>query len=429
MTIRRRWMLLVLLLLVAVGLLVLGRWSGGRAAHAQTSATRLHAWTSSARAQSATGAIDPWTLASQVGAQADQAEAVAAAEKAWLLDPRNDAAWCQRGAPAVVASERAERASGDGAGLGPRGPAHQAWKESLDGQLSDRAQQLAARGDEASLAVRDFLLAGSDHAHAAEYRSSLLASSLRSADPFVHWLGAQKSCGDNKAVGPCARLLALWRQSEPTGLDLALWQIAKMPVDAGEEAAATILARTNVPGARANHTKRYLETLDGLVADSGQAGLRRAAKLLSSVSAQLGFEQPPVFPLIERCRYARTVELRKQCLAVSEQIFDADYRVFLQRLVAVAIARQQLGESDEIWRARGEEMEATRLWIRKEGLLGASHSMEELAAGRCESQDRLWALMKGQMKLDERGQMQQALARRDQSIADYLATSPRPARR
>lgn len=378
-------------------------------------------------------AASPWALAQQSSAQADQSEAEAARQKAWLLDPRNDAAWCERGPSAVQASLTAhERSSNDGAAR-PTGPAFDALNESTEALLQRWAAQLAARGDEESLAMSDFLIArvGGYDTQIGSFRHKreqgvsraehLLGMARRSEQPFVLWLGASLACGNRQAASPvCKQVLDRWVQVRPGSLDAMLWLLAGLPEGSGEAAVYAVLARALGASDDSSHVLRYMSLLQSLLTEPGPPGLRQAAELKAMVEAQFSIELASPHAFLGRCKEARSSELRGHCLAAADRIYNREYQTTLLRMTSVAVARA-LGSEDPRWVPRYEELKQNREWLREHPVFGFDErSMEKLAAGSCQA-ELLRQDMLDLMKFDELGLMRLAHARQAAEAASGTA--------
>lgn len=429
----QRWRLVGgLLIVLTAGLLALK--SGGDAAPTSTAGPVADSTAAKPAGSAAPGlTASPWALVQQSSAEADQREAEAAREKAWLLDPRNDAAWCQRGPSAVKASLTAyRRASGDPADR-PTGPAFDALNETTEALLQRWAQQLAARGDEDSLAMSDFLVAqvgGYDmqtgrnsqkREQALPRAEHLLGMAGRSDRPFVLWLAASLACGDRQGASQaCKRVLNRWIQVQRGSLDAMLWQLGAMPEDGSEGAVDAVLARALGAGDESAHVQRYMGLLQSLLSEPGSAGLRQSVELKLTVAAQFSFELPRSFALLEHCGDSRSSDLLKHCVAVAERVYDRDYQATHARMVAVAVARSLAGE-DLHWKARHDEMKEVQQWLRKDPnhSFGAQ-ALETLITGNCQAEPLRQAML-DRMKHDELGLMK--LAQDRQRIS-----APTPAR-
>lgn len=429
----KRWRLAFgLLAVLAVSLLALK--SGGDAAPSSAAGPVADSGAMKPAGSAASGLnASPWALIQQSSAQADQREAEAAREKAWLLDPRNDAAWCQRGPSAVKASLTAyQRSSDDGADK-PTGPAFDALNETTEALLQRWAAQLAARGDEDSLAMSDFLVAqvggydmqtgrNSQKRNQALPRAEhLLGMAGRSDRSFVLWLAAPLACGDRQSASQaCKQVLDRWIQVQPGSIDAMLWQLGAMREDGSERAVDAVLARVLGAGDESAHIQRYMGLLQSLLSEPGQPGLRQAAELKLMVAAQFSFELPRSFALLEHCGDARSSDLLRHCVAIAERVYDRDYQATHARMVAVAVARS-LASEDLRWKARHDEMKAVPQWLRKD----PDHSfraqaLETLITGNCQAEPLRQAML-DRMKHDELGLMKLALARQPGS-------APAPAR-
>lgn len=378
-------------------------------------------------------ATGPWALVQQSSALADHREAEAAREKAWLLDPRNDAAWCERGPSAVLASLKAYQRSSDDSAHKPTGPAFDALNETTEALLQRWAAQLAARGDEESLAMSDFLIArvggfdmqaGRNRKQREQALSSaehLLGMARRSGQSFVMWLGASLACGDRQGGSPaCKQVLARWVQVQPGSLDAMLWQLGAMPEGSSEAAVDAVLARTLAASDDSTHVQRYMGLLQSLLSEPGLPGLRQAAELKLMVSAQFSFESPYAFSFVERCREPQSTDLRRHCVAAAERVYDRDYEGTLTRMVSVAVARE-LGSEDQRWTARHQEMEQTRQWLRKDPGHGFdTQAMETMLTGNCQIESLRQGML-DRMKFDELGLMKLARARQGMPVAGSSA--------
>lgn len=425
----QRWRLVGgLLVVLTAGLLALK--SGGDTAPTGAAESAANSTAAKPAGSAASGlTASPWALVQQSSVEADQREAEAAREKAWLLDPRNDAAWCQRGPPAVRASLTAyRRASGDMADK-PTGPAFDAFNETTEALLQHWAQQLAARGDEDSLAMSDFLVAqvgGYDmqtgrnsqkREQALSRAEHLLGMAGRSDRPFVLWLAASLTCGDRQgATQSCRQVLDRWIQVQPGSLDAMLWQLGAMPEGGSERAVDAVLLRVLGAGDESAHIQRYMGLLQGLLSEPGPAGLRQAVELKLMVAAQFSFELPSAFPLLGRCREPRSSDLRQHCLAVAERVYDRDYQSTLARMVAAVIARD-LGGDAKLWSARHEELKLARQWLRKDPDHGFDDpALETMITGNCQAEPLRQAML-DRMKHDELGLMKLAQARQRRSAS------------
>lgn len=425
----KRWRLAFgLLAALIVGLLALK--SGGGEAPSSAAGPVADSGAMKPAGSAASGlAASPWALIQQSSVQADQSEADAARQKAWLLDPRNDSAWCERGPSAVQASLTAYRRSSDGGANKPTGPAFDALNETTEALLQRWAAQLATRGDEDSLAMSDFLVArvgGYDmqtgkfqrtRDQARTRAAHLSALAQRSERPFVQWLAASLACGDRQMGSPaCKQVLDRWVQVQPGSLDAMLWQLAAIPKGTDEAAIEAVFARALANNDNSSHALQYMGLLQGLLSASGSPGLRQVAERKLMIDAQFSVEMPRAFGFVEHCRDSRSSVVRGHCLAAAERIYDREYQGTLARMVAVVVARD-LGGDEQRWVARHEEMEQTQQWLRKDpGHSFDGPALETMVTGNCQAEPLRQAML-DRMKHDELGLMRLAQARRAERTA------------
>ncbi|MEH0166113.1 hypothetical protein [Roseateles microcysteis] len=430
MSIRRRWWLGAAALLLTTGLLALlvfdrpsgGLWPGVSSVSSGSSAV-------SSANEAASSAINPWGLAAQVGAEADQAAASAAAEKAWLLDPKHDAAWCEQGPPRVA---EALRTHGEGGRQGsPRGPATEALAQSAEELLQSWAAQLSARGDAASLATRDFLLANLDTANllqggpvaSSEQRLAsakrLLQSGLAASEGYGSRLATQQACRKSES-SLCVKILQRWLQLEPWNLDAQLWSLSLLPESAPEGQWLPLLNQALASNQEEPHRQRYYQTLLQLMSEDAPAGLRSAAALQLATAAIYTLDETRYFVLVERCREASSTAAKAACTGVAERLYSQSFGPVLARMVAVSIARNQETAAG-LWQERHEEVQALQYWSREHRDLN-DEQVESLNLGSCALQPALRQRLRSVAQLDDLAAMRESLAAQGLNPKIYLGT-------
>ena len=193
----------------------------------------------------------------------------------------------------------------------------------------------------------------------------------------------------------------------------------RFPPGTADEVVARVLARAVDNPDSSPHMERYLSILQSLLVGTPRPGLQQAAELQVAVSVQFGFQQPAVFPVLERCRDTKSTELRGRCLAFAERMYERDYQTTLAYMVATVIARTS-GGSDVLWGARHQELETLRKWVRKDSGLG-KQELDDLSTGRCEAQEGLRRDLLSRNAQDELHAMRADLQRR---LNPYSATPP-----
>ena len=429
MSARRLWILLAITLATALAALIWLRLGGSP----ENASSPVAAPASAALPASAPslvvdgGPADHWGLMARLSAQADQVELEARREKALLLDPSNDAAWCERGPSRLAHSMHIMREAG-GTGS-PRGPAAEALTETAEELLQRWAAQLTARGDAASLATRDFLLANLDAArlllgkpgssdHRAASAAHLLQSGLNSSDGYVLRLAAQQACRKTEST-QCLPILRRWSQLEPANLDVQLWRLSLLPESVDDSQWVPFLTQAAKSDQGENHRERYLQIVAQLMSLDGPAGLRTAAALQLATAALYLQEDSRMFFLIDRCRAASSTEAKAACVATADRLYSQPFRPVLARMVAAALAREQAPGS-QLWQQREEEVLALRYWSR-EHRDPSDAQVEALKAGSCAAQPELAQLLRRTAHQDELADMRETLGAQGLDVKSYLA--------
>lgn len=424
----RRWAWRIGLLLAVFGLVLLAwRWSGSSRSQPVVPVLAPASATAASAVRDGAPRSGIWALVEQASVQADLKEADAKSEKAFLLDPKNDTAWCELGPPRLAQSLNAQR-DADGAGR-PQGAAAEALAETAEALLQRWAAQLTARADAASLAMRDFLLANIDVARLlegasghSEQRSAsaarLMQTGLVSSDGFAMRLAAQQAC--RKSESPlCPQILRRWWQLEPLNLDAQLWRLSSLPESTDDSQWVPFLSQATKADQGESHRERYLQIVAQLMEVDGPAGLRSTAALQLATAAVSLQTDSRLFFLADRCRLALSAEAKAVCVAVAERLYVQPFRPALARMVAAAIGREQAANS-EVWRQREEEVLALRYWGRESRDLNREQ-MWALRAGACQLQPMLSDLLRRATQKDELADMHESLAARGLDVKGFLA--------
>lgn len=431
MSIRRRWWLGAAALLLALGLLALLIADRSPVDPLPSLGSAPSSPLGASSASAVQGRVgNPWGMAAQVGAQADQAAADASAEKAWLLDPKNDAAWCEHGPQRVAQALRVQ--GEEGRRSMPRGPAAEVLAQTGEELLQRWAARLTAQGDAASLATRDFLLANLDTSRlfhggqvaASEQRLAsarrLMQSGLGTSEGYVSRLAVQQACRKSENA-LCSKLLQRWLQLEPWNLDAQLWSLSRLPEAAPEAQWLPLLQQALGSNQEEPHRQRYFEIVLPLTSEEGAAGLRSAAAVQLAAAALYLPDETRYFVLVERCREASSSGAKAACTAAADRLYSQAFSPVIAKMVAVSIARNQ-EISASLWQQRDEEVQALQYWSR-EHRDPSDEQVESLRSGVCAIQPALRQLLHRVAQKDDLSDMRESLAAQGLNPKIYLGTA------
>lgn len=408
------------------GIFVVMRDGVRNGARTSTSGATAAASTASAAAAGPAASVaavaNPWQLAAHATAAADRSDAEVARERAYLLDPRNDAEWCRRGVPQSVGAFGSWEAAPDRIPR-PRGAGTEALEEARRAVLTRWAAALTASGDDASLATRDYLLARIDPARflfeAEDGRPTeegeraavrLAALARRSSDPYVSALAVHLGC-ERSACNPA--LLARWLQLEPEGLRVNLWRLQMPGAKLADADDALQRIARGAPGL--DHEARYMERLLALPR-SPMPGLQQAAEGSALTLAFFAAPQPPAVAFAQHCTGAAGAA-RAICNAVAERLYAAE-RSVLGRMAAIAAA-DALDAPADAWRARRDETFAIHRALKDDDQF--MELAREVDIGRCETLPARLAALGEMTRIGEHGAMLRKLREAGTDIANYAA--------
>lgn len=376
---RRRWWWTALALLA---LIFLARSVGSRASdHVALAASAPMAPAASAVASSA---ANPWGMALRATAEADQVEVALAAEKAWLLDPKHDAQWCEHGAPrARAARDRWNEVRYQQGGQPvPANAAVEALDETAAAALRRWLARLARRGDAASLAMRDYLTGWLSES--AKERSTaqarLLQAGLVSGDSFVSWLAAGQRCDTSRAPASCEAIVNRWLQIEPGSSFALQWQVSLLPETATPQTVELLMAQLAAVEPDTQLVTRYFALLDDIQASEAPAhGLQRAAELILFRSAVYSVALPRQLRFAEACRSPASMALRQHCAELAKKTVS-QWTGLLHYLVAASFLSDDNGHPT----SHRDEADAIRGWLKRSMRVRRDEDAA-LASGSCTS--------------------------------------------
>jgi len=261
------------------------------------------------------------------------------------------------------------------------------------------ATQLQAEGDEAALALADFLLAVAPVEQPGA-RERLLQRAQRSSQGLVIGLALQRCQGSSDCM---SRLARRWTQQEPDNAAAWLYSVGAMtPTD----------VLTGLQGAMRTQDYQLLVTkrLLGL-ARAPSVGLRDAAELqlLSGMSA--AWILPSWMPLIQHCR---AVPQPAECARGAERLWRLEDPQLLNRMLTIRLAGEQ-GRVAPEWRARAAEAEAVAQW-------GHQQSEADIQAWRavesCDPGQDTSARLRARLSQPEWQRLTAELREHQQSVAE-----------
>lgn len=375
-----------------------------------------------ASAASAPAASDPWALANRATAEVERAAADEARERDYLLDPRNDAEWCRRGAPASRRAYEAREARRDQQ-RPHAGASVEAMIEARRRVLRHWGQVLTNRGDEASLATRDHLLASNpvrmftfrpaeplaEVEHAA---GRLLELGRRSSDPYVIGLAFHSGCARG---GECRdELLARWARAEPDGLRVNFHLLGRQ-IERKADASEPLQRIATGTGGIA-HRKLLLQHLLSLPRTSA-VGLLREAEIGVLATAISTAPDANAWPILGYCSEAGA-DGKAACKRIAERLYSEE-PTLMARLHALVLAGGRLDlPPPPGWEARDDEVVAA--WHAGQEAVRGDFS-RDMEIGYCETGAERLAMYTDLATLDEQTIVIKRLRAQGIDIAAYAA--------
>ncbi|WP_374438474.1 hypothetical protein [Inhella sp.] len=278
---------------------------------------------------------------------------------AGLLESRE---WCTQAVRRARGEEEAQRR----AELQPGRPQPDPEPDTVMERAQERvvlrwARQLQAEGDEAALALADFLLTGAPTEQVGA-RERLVERAQRSSQGFVISLALQRCALDSV----CNSLARRWTQQEPD--NAAAW-LHSGGVLTPAEVLRGVQAATRAQDYRLTLAARLL----GL-AQAPSVGLRDAAELQLMFGMSAAWALPRWAPLLKHCR---ALPQASECVGSADRLWRLEDPQLINRILSIKLAGEQARQSPE-WHARAAEAEAISQWSleRSELELAAWHSVD-----------------------------------------------------
>ncbi len=260
------------------------------------------------------------------------------------------------------------------------------------------AKQLQAEGDEAGLALADYLLTGAPTEHAGA-RERLMERAQRSSQGFVISLALQR-CHQGRL---CRLLAQRWLQQEPD--NAAAWLYSA-------EVLAPVEVLRGVQGATRSQDYQLpiASRLLGL-AQAPSVGLRDVAELQLMFVMSAAWASPRWAPLIRHCR---ALPQASECVGSADRLWRLEDPQLINRILSIKLAGEQARQSPE-WHARAAEAEAISQWSleRSELELAPWHSVD-----RCDPSQGFGAWLRVRLAQGEWPRLVADMREQRQSVAE-----------